>query len=82
VNTAEDIAKDPHLADRCFFVDVQHPDLGAALKYPGPPYRLSETPWEAGRRAPLLGEDNGQVYGLELGLSATEIQALRAEGVI
>lgn len=57
VNTVADLADDPHLAARGFWVDVEHPVLGTT-RMPGPPYRLSATPWRAGR-APLLGEHDG-----------------------
>ncbi|MBI3954026.1 MAG: CoA transferase [Chloroflexi bacterium] len=82
INTAEDIANDPHLEARGFFVEVNHPELGAALRYPGPPFRLSETPWQSHHRAPLLGEHNRQVYEEELGLSGHELRALESEGAI
>ncbi|MBI3953784.1 MAG: CoA transferase [Chloroflexi bacterium] len=82
VNTAADIAADPHLAARGFFIQVDHPELGTSLRYPGPPFRLSETPWQVRKCAPLLGEDNCQVYGTELGLSEDELQRLQAAGAI
>lgn len=82
VYTAEDILRDPQLQARGFFVDVEHPELGRAFTYPGGPYSLSETPWRLRRRAPLLGEHNAEIYGGELGLSASEMEALRGRRVI
>jgi crotonobetainyl-CoA:carnitine CoA-transferase CaiB-like acyl-CoA transferase len=82
VNTAADIAADPHLAARGFFVEVDHPELDAAFTYPGPPFRLSETPWQLRQRAPLLGEDNHPVYCEELGLTDEDLRQLKAEGAI
>ncbi len=66
VSTPEDLAKNPQLAARQWFQEIEHADLGATLRYPGPPYRLSETPWRIGRRPPLLGEHTGEVLS-ELG---------------
>ncbi|HEY8489942.1 MAG TPA: CoA transferase [Dehalococcoidia bacterium] len=50
---------DPHLRERRYFQELTHPRAGK-LRYPGPPYRMSETPWETGR-APLLGEHNDEL---------------------
>jgi crotonobetainyl-CoA:carnitine CoA-transferase CaiB-like acyl-CoA transferase len=55
VNTAADIARDRHLAARDYFVEIDHPEAGR-LRLPGPPYRLSETPWRLSRPAPRVGE--------------------------
>lgn len=60
VNTVSDLMRDPHLDEREFFVDIDHPVAGM-LKYPGVPYRLSNSPLPlAARPAPLLGEHNQQ----------------------
>jgi len=55
INTAADIARDRHLATRDYFVEIEHPEVGR-LRLPGPPYRLSETPWRLARPAPRVGE--------------------------
>jgi benzylsuccinate CoA-transferase BbsE subunit len=55
---------------------------GEALRYPGPPYRLAETPAGIERPAPRLGEHNVEVYCGELGLSLENLQALTAAGVV
>ena len=59
VNTVEDLLNDPHLEQREFFVTIDHPVAGR-LKYPGVPYKLSNTvlPLDV-RPAPTLGEHNG-----------------------
>ena len=82
VNEANDIVEDIGLNARGYFVDVEHPELGASLKYPGPPYRLSETPWRISRRAPLMGEHNIEIYEKELGLSKGQVAALKAANII
>jgi crotonobetainyl-CoA:carnitine CoA-transferase CaiB-like acyl-CoA transferase len=78
VSTPEDLAKNPQLAARKWFQDIEHADLGATVRYPGPPYRLSETPWRITRRPPLLGEHTAEVLA-ELGYSAQQAREL-AEG--
>ena len=62
VSTPEDLAKNPQLSARDWYQDVPHQDLGT-LRYPGAPYRLSETPWRIARHAPRLGEHNNEVFG-------------------
>ena len=58
VNTVHDLFNDLHLKERDFFTSVEHPVAGA-LRYPGVPYRLSNTPLSiAERPAPLLGQHN------------------------
>jgi crotonobetainyl-CoA:carnitine CoA-transferase CaiB-like acyl-CoA transferase len=80
VNTVEDLLASPHLRERSFFVGVDHPAVGA-VEYAGPPSRMPLTPPTV-RRAPLLGEHNGEVYGDLLGISAREQVRLAAAGVI
>src|SRR5439155_5679325 len=58
VRAPEDWLDDEHARDRGFFVEVEHPELGHTVTYPGAPYHFSETPWQITRRAPLLGEHN------------------------
>jgi benzylsuccinate CoA-transferase BbsE subunit len=81
VNRAEAVARDPQLAARDYFVEVEHPAMGR-LRYPGAPYRHSETPWSITRPAPRIGEHNDEVYGHELGVSAEELRTLRHAGVV
>ena len=58
VNTVKDLMTDPHLADRRFFVPISHPVAGE-LRYPGVPYRLSETTLPLDKMpAPTLGQHN------------------------
>ncbi len=81
VSTPEDLAKNPQLAARQWYQDLQHDHLGAAVRYTGPPYHLSETPWALRRRPPLPGEHNADVFG-EIGVADDELQRLRAAKVI
>jgi len=77
----EEVLEDPHFVARGFPVEVDHPELGRALVYPGAPYRFEKTPWRIARRAPRLGEDNEAVYGA-LGVGADELAKLRAGGAV
>ncbi len=82
VNTPKDVVENPQLNARGFFQEVAHPELGATIRYPGPPYRLGLTPARIWRRPPRIGEHNLEVYRDELGLSPQELSALAAAGVI
>ena len=57
VSTPEDIAKSPQLKFRKWLTPVEDPNIGETLEYPGPPYRLSETPWAIRSRPPMLKLD-------------------------
>jgi benzylsuccinate CoA-transferase BbsF subunit len=76
-----ELAEDPHLNQRGFFVHKEHPEVGVR-QHVGIPWRMSETPCEVTRAAPVLGQDNDYVYGELLGLSSAEIGDLKAREVI
>ncbi len=77
-----DILENEQLQSRDFWVQVEHPELGASLTYPGAFLKATRTPPTIRRRAPLIGEHNAEVYGGELGLSAEELRTMAAAGVI
>jgi CoA:oxalate CoA-transferase len=81
VRTVKEVVNDEQLAYRKFFTEIDHPVAGR-LKYPGAPYKLSVTPWEIKRHAPLLGEHNEEVYGRALGYSRKEMAGLKKAGII
>lgn len=62
VYSLADVLAHPHLRDRGYFVEVDHPVVGRQT-YPGAPYRLSDTPWRIRRPTPTLGEHNDEVLG-------------------
>jgi crotonobetainyl-CoA:carnitine CoA-transferase CaiB-like acyl-CoA transferase len=82
VNTVKDLRESPQLKARDYFVQVEHPELGDTLTYPGAPYKLSETPWRIWRRPPLIGEHNEEIYEKELGLSKEEFILFKQAKVI
>ncbi len=77
----ERIEDDPGTTDFGLWPWVEH-ELMGRLRVDGLPYHLAETDWSIERATSLLGGDNDLVYGDLLGLSAAEIDDLRAEGVI
>ena len=81
VQSAADLAKDPQLRQRGFFIELDHPQTGKTI-YDAAPVRLSDTPPGYSRPAPLTGQDNSYVYGQILGLSKGEINKLKKQGII
>ena len=73
--------RDPQLAARETFFELDHPVIGPA-RFEGSPVTFSRIAGDTWRSAPLLGEDNDYVFGDVLGLGADELADLRAEGVI
>jgi crotonobetainyl-CoA:carnitine CoA-transferase CaiB-like acyl-CoA transferase len=80
VQTAEDLARDPQLKAREFFVPSFHPALGATFMDRTPIRMAAGSPqnWSA---APSLGADNRYVFLELLGLSESEFQAYTEKGV-
>ena len=86
---AGDLVACPHLAERGFYQEIEHPVAGMA-SYPGMGAKLSHStgsgqaprPAQAPTPAPLLGQHNAEVYGDELGYDGDELAALRYAGVI
>jgi len=81
VQDARDLAQDPQLKHRGFFVELDHPELGKTIS-DATPIRLSDTPPRYTRPAPLLGQDNNYVYGQLLGMSQAELAKLKKQGVL
>jgi crotonobetainyl-CoA:carnitine CoA-transferase CaiB-like acyl-CoA transferase len=81
VFTIEEAVEHPHLRERGYLVELEHPELGR-FRDLGPPFKLPESPGGPREAAPLLGQHNDLVYGERLGLSADERARLRADGVI
>jgi benzylsuccinate CoA-transferase BbsE subunit len=82
VRNPEQLFEDEQLAARGFFVEVEHPELGRTIRYPGAPYVFNGTPWRAYRRPPLVGEHTQQILRDWAGLDASEIPALFGQGII
>jgi len=81
INSAEDVFNSAQVKHREFFAEIEHPEAGR-LSYPSAAYRLSETPWRASRSAPLLGQDNEDIYRKRLGHSEDEMARLREQGAV
>ena len=81
VQDASDLAIDPQLRARGFFIELDHPELGKTIS-DGTPIQLSDTPARYNRAAPVLGQDNDYVYRELLGMSEEEMAELKEQGII
>jgi crotonobetainyl-CoA:carnitine CoA-transferase CaiB-like acyl-CoA transferase len=80
-STIKEVMESTQLAERKYFIKVQHPELGTEIEYPGSFFLSNETAWCNKGRAPFIGEHNYEIYG-ELGLSKQELVKLKQANVI
>jgi formyl-CoA transferase len=80
INTYADVFSDPQVIARDLALSVDHPTLGH-LRSLGTPIKMSATPLDPQRRAPLLGEHTDEVLRAA-GFSNEELQSLRSSGAI
>jgi formyl-CoA transferase len=74
INDYAQVFDDPQVLARDLVVEADHPTLGW-MRALGSPIKMSETPPDARRRAPLLGEHSEEVLR-EAGFNEEEIAAL------
>jgi formyl-CoA transferase len=80
INDYARVFTDAQIAAREMAVPIDHPVLGS-IRALGSPLKMSATPTNARRRAPLLGEHTNAVLN-DYGCTESEIVALRAVGAI
>jgi len=78
---ARDMFEDPHFAARQVIVRLVHPELGEFPVQNVVP-KLSATPGSVRSLGPKLGEHNEEIYLGLLGMDASRLEALRAEGIV
>lgn len=82
VNTVDRLVKDPQIAGaRGMFPEIDQPGIGR-LQITACPQKLTRTRSCPRKAAPLLGEDNGLVYGEMLGFDSARLAELKEKGVI
>lgn len=80
LNSIATVVEDPHIIERGFIVDVEHPRAGRT-RATGFPVRLTETPAGLRRPAPVLGQHTEEILS-EMGYSTEDLATLRAGGVL
>jgi crotonobetainyl-CoA:carnitine CoA-transferase CaiB-like acyl-CoA transferase len=73
VSTTSDLVDSIQLSARGYWVELEHPELGTTITYPGAFARTTEAPPRVSRRAPHIGEHNQEI----LGTSGKRIIALK-----
>jgi succinyl-CoA:mesaconate CoA transferase len=63
VQDTADVFDDPHVDAREMLVDVEQPGADADVTVAGNPIKMTRTPTEPGRRAPLLDEHRAELLG-------------------
>jgi len=81
VRTAPEVMADRHMHERGMLADIEHPELGP-ITVPTSPLRLHGLGRAPAAASPTVGQHNSEIYCGWLGLSATELAALKDDGVI
>lgn len=81
VQSPEEVLANQQYRAREYWVDLDHPKMGA-MKFPGAPFLMNDSPWQVRQPAPTLGQHNRELLGQRLGHSDSDLAGLRAMGVI
>ncbi len=81
IMTSKDIAEDPHYKAREMHVEWDDVQVGR-VKGIGIVPKFSKTPGKIWRGSVPVGHDNDRVYGEMLGVSGSELAALKRDGII
>ena len=82
VQSVVELSASDQLRHRDFWQEIPHPELEATLLYPKMPVPVPAGMEIKGRRAPLVGEHNQEIYKGELGILESELAELRKAGII
>jgi CoA:oxalate CoA-transferase len=82
IYTIDKVVADPHIADaREMFVEIEHPVAGS-IKVCGNQIKLSNTPVNIERPAPLLGQHSQEILKEMLNIEEEKYNMLKKEGVV
>jgi benzylsuccinate CoA-transferase BbsE subunit len=81
LSSMEDLLEDEGLQGRNFWKEIEHPELGTTITYPGQFVQSSEEDYSTRFRAPLIGEHNEEAYS-SIGLAREELLILKQAGII
>jgi crotonobetainyl-CoA:carnitine CoA-transferase CaiB-like acyl-CoA transferase len=77
----KDLADDPHLRERGFLVELEHPEIGRR-KHAGIPWKMSGTPCEIPSAAPIRGAHTEEMMKSLLGYTSDKVEQLRKAGIL
>lgn len=81
MHSTQDVLDDPHVQAMGYLRRVPFPGTSRDVPIIETPFRLSATPGEIRRRAPLLGEHTDEILG-EIGYSGAQVAGLRDRRVV
>ncbi|KAF1029016.1 MAG: Acetyl-CoA:oxalate CoA-transferase [Pseudomonas sp.] len=81
INNIARSLEEPQVIARGLMVKIPHPQ-NPDFAMVGSPIKMSGTPVEYVRPAPLLGQHTDEILGERLGLSAEQLQQLKGRGVV
>jgi formyl-CoA transferase len=81
INTVPEVFQHPQAEARGLVQAAEHPTAGT-VRFPGFPYKFSDTPAAIRRPPPRLGEHTGEILQHLLGYTAGEISVLSERGII
>jgi crotonobetainyl-CoA:carnitine CoA-transferase CaiB-like acyl-CoA transferase len=78
----KELAADPQMEANHGWYEYNYPGRDKPVKLVGAPFYLNETPASCGKIAPLLGENNEEIYTSLCGLTKAQIAELKEKKVI
>ncbi len=81
INNLEQVFEHPQVQARKMRIDVPHP-LAGSVPLVASPIKMSVTPPQCTQAPPTLGEHTGRVLKERLGITAQQVEELRAKGVL
>ena len=81
-HTPKDLLEFPLFKERNFWREIEHPELGTKITYPGGFVKTGTGDCGVRFRAPLIGEHNNEIYHGELKMSAEDTVNLKQRRVI
>lgn len=76
----EEVFEDQHVRELGLVQAIDHPTAGT-VRFPGPPFRFSESPTALRMAPPRLGEHTEGIL-VRLGYQPSDVEALRRQGVL
>ena len=80
VQSVEETLSDEQNQHRNFFVPIEH-EIAGQMTYPTSPFRLKTAEWQA-LPAPILGQNNHEIYVEQLQLDPEEISRMKKGGIV
>jgi benzylsuccinate CoA-transferase BbsF subunit len=77
----KDLAEDPHLRERGYLVQLEHPEVGKRI-HAGIPWKMFGTPCEPHSAAPMRGADTEQILKSLLGYTRDQVEQLRKAEIL